>query len=171
MRNSLLCLVSHVRQTKSLAADLAVSGINHQVMFFPEPFCEVQNVDAFIVFHARQRFRAKAFLGKKIESCTAHPIVHERIRASVTSITRLKAFLENFIEFGLERMNVSDAWCTRRHVLSLFALEFEEIEIESAVLYFPRAYKRLFRNGEQRKSRRQRERFLRSGEHHVDPER
>src|SRR5262249_44323277 len=106
MRNSLLCLVSHVRQPKSLPADLAVSGINHQVMFFTQPFGEVQNVDAFVVFHACQRFRAKAFLRKKIESLTAHPIVHERISASVTSITRLETFLENFIEFGLESMNV-----------------------------------------------------------------
>src|SRR6476661_9047183 len=142
MRNSLLCLISHVRQTKSLAADLAVPGINYQMMFFPQPFSEVQNVDASIVFHAGQCLRTKSFLGEKIESCTAHPIVHERIRARVTSITRLETFRENFIEFGLERMNVPNARRTRRHVLSLLALELQEIEIESAVRYFPSARKR-----------------------------
>src|SRR5262249_57886538 len=101
MRNSLLSLVPHVRETKSLAADLAVPGINHQVMFFPQPPREVQHVDAFIVFHAGERLRAESFLCKKIESRTAHPIVHERIRARVTSVTRFEAFLENFVELAL----------------------------------------------------------------------
>src|SRR5262245_33635590 len=149
MRNSLLCLVSHVRQAESLAADLAVPGINHQVMFFPQPSRKLQHVDAFVVFHAGQRLRTKSFLGEKIESRTAHPIVHKRIGAGVTGVTRLKAFLKNFIEFELQRMNVSNAWCTRRHVLSLLAFELEEIKIESSVRYFRGACERLFRNGEQ----------------------
>src|SRR5215470_17014529 len=151
MRNSLLCLVSHVRQTKSLAANLAVSRINHQVMFFTQPSRKLQHVDFFVVFHAGQRLRTKSFLGEKIESRTAYPIVHKRIGACVTGVTRVEAFLKDFVEFGLERMNVSDAWCTRRHVLSLLVLELEEIKIESAVRYFPGACKRLFRNGKQRK--------------------
>src|SRR5436305_15194062 len=97
MRNSLLCLVSHVRETKSLPADLAVTGINHQMMFFPQPSGEVQNVDAFVVFHAGQRLRAKPFLGKKIESRTADPIVHERMRACVTIVSLFETFPETFI--------------------------------------------------------------------------
>src|SRR5215472_4599394 len=149
MRNSLLSLVPHVRETKSLAADLAVPGINHQMIFFPQPPREVQHVDAFIVFHASQRLRAESFLCKKIESRTAHPIVHERIRARVTSVTRFEAFLENFVELGLERMNVPNARRTRRHELSLLALKLQKIEIKSAMRYFPGACKRLFRNGEQ----------------------
>src|SRR6188474_2586512 len=109
MRNSLLRLVPHVRQAKSLASDLAVAGINHQMMFFPQLHREVQDIDAFIVFHAGECFRAKPFFGKKIESRTAHPLVHESIRACMASITRFKTFLENFIELGLERMNMPDA--------------------------------------------------------------
>src|SRR5215469_8214516 len=124
MRNRLLCLISHVRQAKSLSADLAVTGINHQMMFFPQLPREVQDIDAFIVFHAGERLGSKPFLGKKIESCTAHPIVNESIRARMTSITRFKALLENFIELGLKRMNVPDARRTRRHELSLLILKF-----------------------------------------------
>ena len=109
MRNSLLCLVSHVRQAKSLPADLAVTGINHQMMFFPQLSRELQHVDALVVFHAGERLSAESFLGKKIESRTAHPIMHERIRACVTSVTRLEAFLENFVQLELKRVNVPDA--------------------------------------------------------------
>src|SRR5262245_46497980 len=146
MRNSLLCLIPHVRQAKSLAADLAVTGINHQMMFFPQLFHDLQHVDAFIVFHAGQRLRAEPFLGKKIESRTAHPIVHERIGACVTSVTRFETFLENFIELELERVNVPDARRTRRHPLRLLAPELQKIEIKSAIRNFPGACKRLFRN-------------------------
>src|SRR5215471_18175297 len=135
MRRSLFCLVSHIRQPKSLASDLAITGINHQMMFFPQLPREVQDIDAFIVFHAGKRLRAEPFLGKKIESCTAHPIVHESIRARMTSITRFKTLLENFIELGLKRMNVSDARRTRRHEFSLLALKLEKIEIKSTIRY------------------------------------
>src|SRR5262249_33709393 len=103
---------------------------------------ELQHVDALIVFHARQRFRAEPFLGKKIESRTAHPIVHERVGAYVTSVTRFETFLENFIEFELERMNVPNARRARRHPLRLLALELQEIEIKSAIRNFPGACKR-----------------------------
>src|SRR5262245_53244036 len=149
MRHSLFCLVSHIRQPKSLASDLAVTGINHQMMFFPQLPREVQDVDAFIVFHAGKRLRAEPFLGKKVESRTAHPLVYESICARMTSITHLKTFLENFIELGLERMNVPDAWRTRRHELSLLALKLQKIEIKSAIRYFPGVCKPPFRNGEQ----------------------
>src|SRR5260370_10966233 len=97
MRNSFLCLVSHVREAKRLPADLAVTGINHQMMFFPQSSREVQNVDSFIVFHAGERLSAEPFLGKKIVSSSAHPIVLERIRAFVTSVLRLDAFLDNYV--------------------------------------------------------------------------
>src|SRR5260370_15207775 len=129
MRNSFLCLVSHVREAKRLPADLAVTGINHQMMFCPQPSREVQNVDAFIVFHAGERLSAESFLGKKIESGAAHPIVHEPVGACVTSVTRLEAFLENFVQLGLERVNVSNARRARRHPLRLLALALHEVEL------------------------------------------
>src|SRR4029077_18103110 len=128
MGNGFVRFVSHVRQAKSLAADLAVTGINHQMMFFTQSSREVQNVDTFIIFHAGERLSAEPFLGKKIESSAAHPIVHERICACVTNVTRLKPFLENFVKLGLERVNVSDARRARRHELSLLAFELQEIE-------------------------------------------
>src|SRR5215831_14225160 len=109
------------------------------MMFFPQPSRQLEHVGAFIVFHARERLRAEPFLGKKIESCTAHPIVHESIRARMTSITRFKTFVENFIELGLKRMNVPDARRTRRHELSLLALKLQKIEIKAAIRYLPGA--------------------------------
>src|SRR6476660_8912248 len=146
MRNSFLSLVPHVRQTKSVPADLSVTGINHQMMFFPQSSREVQNVDAFIVFHARERLSAEPFLGKKIESSAAHPIVHERICACVTSVPRLEAFLENFVQLELKRVNVSDARRSRRHPLRLLAFELEEIEIKSAIRNFAGSFERFLRN-------------------------
>src|SRR5213075_462495 len=149
MRNSLLCLVAHVRQPKSFAANLAVTGIDHQMMLFPQPSRELEHVDAFDVLHARERLGAESFLGEKIESRTAHPIVHERIGACVTSVTRFKTFLENFIELELERVNMPDARRTRRHPLRLLALELQEIEIKSAIGNFVGPFERFLRNGEQ----------------------
>src|SRR5262249_36503776 len=140
----LLCLVPHIRQPKSLAADLAVTRINHQMMFLPQPFREVQYVDAFIVFHAGERLRTESFLGKKIEPRTAHPIVHKRIRACMTSVTRLESLLQNFLKLGLERVNVPDARRTRRHPLRLLVPELQEIEIESAIRNFAGAFERFF---------------------------
>src|SRR6267378_6745607 len=136
MGNGFVRLIPHVRETKSVPADLAVAGINHQMMFFPQSSREVQNVDAFIVFHAGERLSAEPFLGKKIESSATHPIVHERIRACVTSVTRLEAFLENFVQLELKRVNVPDARRARRHPLRLLAFELQEIEIKSAIRNF-----------------------------------
>ena len=68
-------------------------------------------------------------------------------------------------------MYVSDAGRTRRHPLRLLLFELQEIEIKSTVRNLFGACERFLRNGEQRKARRQRQRFLRASEHHVDPER
>ena len=129
-----------------MAADLAVTGVNHQMMFFPQPSREVQNVDAFTVFHAGERLGSETFFGKKIESSAAHPIVHERIGACVTSLTRLEAFPENFIQLELERVNMSDARRARRHKLRLLALELQEIEIKSAIRNFAGSFECFVRN-------------------------
>src|SRR6476620_9665537 len=146
MGNGFVRFVPHVRQAKSLPADLAVTGINHQMMFFPQSSREVQDVDAFTVFHAGERLGAETFLGKKIESTTAHPIVPERIGACVTSVTRLETFLENFVQLELERVNVSDARRARRHPLRLLAFELQEIEIKSAIWNFVGSFERFLRN-------------------------
>src|SRR3954463_14941134 len=169
MRNRFVRLVAHIRQPKSLSTDLAVTGINHQMMFFPQPSGEVENVYPLTVFHAGERLRAESFLGKKIESNAAHPIMHKPICACVTSITRFEAFLENFVQLELERVNVSDARRARCHPLSLLASELQEIEIKSAIRNFVGSFERFVRNRKQRKARRERECFLRSSKHYVDP--
>src|SRR5437660_9139049 len=89
----------------------------------------------------------------------------------VTSKSRFKTFLENFVELGLQRVNVTDAGRARRHPFSLLLLEFEEIEIVAAVWNSFRARESFVGNREERKAWRQGERFLRTGEHDVDPER
>src|SRR6266480_6075177 len=98
-------------------------------MFLPKFLCELQHVDAFIVFHAGERFRTESFLGKEIEPGAAHPIVHHRVRARVSSKTRLKAFLKNFVKLRLQRMNVRDAGRAWRYPVSLIIFELQEIEI------------------------------------------
>src|SRR5438034_8163191 len=93
--------------------------------------CELEHVDAFVVFYAGERFRTESFLGKEIEPSAAHPIVHQRVRASVSSKTRLKALVENFVKFGLQRVDVRDTGRARRYPFSLIFLELQEIEIKS----------------------------------------
>lgn len=171
MRDGLLGLISHVREAKSLAPNLAVTGIDYQMMFLAKLFRESQHVDALIVLHAGQRLRAKPILGEEVESGAADPIVHQRVRARVSRKTCLQAFLENFIELELECVNMSDAGRAGRHPLGLFAPELQEIEIESAIRDLFRAREPFFRNGEQRKTGRQRQRFLCAGQHHIDAER
>src|SRR4029077_21159426 len=102
-------------------------------MFLPKFLCEFEHVDAFIVFHASERFRTKSFLGKEIEPRAAHPIVHQRVRARGSSETRLKAFLEDFVKLGLQRVDVRDAGRAWRCPFSLIFLELQEIEIKSAI--------------------------------------
>src|SRR5919109_30228 len=134
MRNRFLRFVAHVREAESLAADLSITGIDHQMVLFPQPPREPQHVDAFVVFDARQCLCAEPFFSEEIEPGVTYPVMHERIGADVPSVTRFEAFLENFIELGFERMNVSDARRAWRHPLGLLASELQEIEIKSAIL-------------------------------------
>src|SRR5437016_4491604 len=85
--------------------------------------------------------------------------------------TRFQTFLENFVELRLQRVDVRDAWCAWRQPLRLLLPELQEIKIKSAIRNLLRACKRFLRSGEQRKPGRQRQRFLRAGQHHVDAER
>ena len=144
MRNRFFSLVAHIREAKSLAADLAVAGIDHQMMFFPQLSRQVQNVDAFIVFHAGERLRAKAFLSEEIESSAAHPIVDERVGPRVPSVTRLEAFLEDFVELRLRaRGYVRCSACSASSIRPA-AFELEEIEVETAIRDFVGACEGLF---------------------------
>ena len=76
MRDGLLRFVAHIRQAKSLAPNLAVTGIDYQMMLLAKLPREHQHVDAFVVLDAGERFRAKPFLGEKVKSRATHPIVH-----------------------------------------------------------------------------------------------
>src|SRR6184192_2811410 len=71
----------------------------------------------------------------------------------------------------IEREDVADAWSARRHPFGLLLSKFEKIEIVAAILLFLSASESFFGNGEQRKTWRKRESFLRAGQHDVDPER
>src|SRR5437773_8249144 len=140
-------------------------------MFLPKFLCELEHVDAFVVFYAGERLRTKSFLGKEIESSAAHPVVHQRVRARVSSKTRLEALVGNFFKLGLQRMNVRDAGRAWRYPFSLAFLELKKIEIKSAILNFFSARECFFRNGKQRKTRRQSQSFLGAGQHHIDAKR
>src|SRR5258705_2230756 len=103
------------------------------MMLLPKFPCELQHVDAFVVFHAGQCFCSESFLGEEIKPRAAHPIVHQRVRASVSSKARLQTFFENFFKLKLQRMYVSDAGRARRYPLRLLLFELQEIKIKSAV--------------------------------------
>src|SRR5947208_9962032 len=140
-------------------------------MFLPKFLCELDHVDAFIVFHAGERFRTKSFFGEKIEPGAPHPIVHQRVRPRMSSKTGVEALIENFVKLGLQSVDVRDAGRAWRYPFSLIFLELKEIEIKSTVRNLFSARECFFRNGEQRKTRRQSQSFLRAGEHHVDAKR
>src|SRR5438552_11646397 len=84
---------------------------------------------------------------------------------------RLQSFLEDLVELRLERENVADAWRAGSHPFGLLFFEFKEVEIIAAILLFFGASERLLGNREKREAGWQRQRFLRAGQHDVDPER
>ena len=96
--------------------------------------------------------------------------MYQRVRARVSRKTRLQAFFENFAQLELQRVHVPDAGRARRHPLCLLFFELQKIEVESTVRNFFGAREPLLRNGEQRKTRRKRQRFLCASEYHVDAE-
>src|SRR5439155_1147009 len=84
--------------------------------------------------------------------------VIQTIGDGLPRVARFHAFLEDLIELRFERVNLSDARRARRHPLGLLVSALQEIEIKSAIRNFLAACESLFRNGEQRKARRQRQR-------------
>ena len=82
MRDRFFGFVAHVGEAEGLAFDLAVAGVDDEVMFFAEVAGEFGNVDAAGVFDAGQRLRAVAVLGEEIEAAIADPIVDEGVRSA-----------------------------------------------------------------------------------------
>src|SRR5688500_771375 len=85
-------------------------------------------------------------------------------------IPRLQAFSQEFIHLRSESIDMSDAGSARRHVsLGVFS-EFNEIKIVAASLLPGRFVEGSLGAGENGQSRGKSERFLRSGQEHVDAE-
>ena len=103
------------------------------MMFLPQFPGELEHVDALVVLHAGERFRAESFLGEEIEPGPAHPVVNERIAARVSSKTRLHPFFENFIQLRLQRVDVRDAGSAGRRPFRLLLPKLQKIEIKSAI--------------------------------------
>ncbi len=55
MRNCFFGFVAHVGEAEGLASDLAVAGVDDEVMFFAKLLRQLENIDAAIVFYARER--------------------------------------------------------------------------------------------------------------------
>ena len=98
MRDGFLGFIAHVGETKGLAFDLAVTAVDDEMMVFAQVANEFRHVDSSIIFHAGESKRAKIFFGKKFETSPGHPVVNERIGASVTSKTRRQSFVENIFK-------------------------------------------------------------------------
>src|SRR5207253_6744974 len=92
MRDGFLGFIAHVGETKGFAFDLPVTAVDDEMMFFTQVANEFRHVDFPIIFHAGESKRAKIFFGKKFETSPGHPVVNERIGASVTSKTRRQSF-------------------------------------------------------------------------------
>ena len=56
MRNGFSRFVAHIGEAKRLAAEFAVTGVDDEVMFFAQASRKTDNVDAFVVFDAGERF-------------------------------------------------------------------------------------------------------------------
>src|SRR5437762_6535177 len=54
-RNCLFGFVAHIGEAEGFALNFAVAGIDDEMMFSAQFFRQFQNVDALIVFHARDR--------------------------------------------------------------------------------------------------------------------
>ena len=65
---------------------------------------------------------------------TRGPVAGHLRQLRVPGITPLQTFTENVFEFRRERIDVTDARRTRRHVLLGIFLKFDEIKIITAVL-------------------------------------
>src|SRR6516225_9536218 len=69
-------LISHVGDPESLPFDFPVAAVNLETIIFPDSFDKSRDINLSSVLHARERDRAEAFLGKKIEPVCADPIMH-----------------------------------------------------------------------------------------------
>jgi hypothetical protein len=56
MRNCRFGFVAHVGETECLASNLAITRIDDEVMFFTKFPRKCENIDAFVVLHAGERF-------------------------------------------------------------------------------------------------------------------
>ena len=99
MRNGFLSFVAHVGKAEGLTSDFAVTRVDDEVVSFTKFPRKCENIDAFVVLHAGERFRSKSFLSEKVEAGAANPIMHERVRARVPIKARVEAFVEDFVEF------------------------------------------------------------------------
>ena len=55
MGNRVFRFVAHVGEAKGLAFDFAVAWVDDEVMFFAELSRQIDNIDAFVIFHAGER--------------------------------------------------------------------------------------------------------------------
>jgi hypothetical protein len=99
VRNRFFGFVAHVGKAEGLTPDFAVTRVDDEVVSFTKFPCKCENIDAFVVLHAGERFRSKSFLSEKVEAGAANPIVHERVCARVPIKARVEAFVEDFVEF------------------------------------------------------------------------
>src|SRR5690349_872043 len=101
MRDGFLGFIAHVGETKGLAFDLAVTAVDDETMFFAQVANEFRHIRSPIIFHGRESKRAKILSSKKFETSPGHPVVNERIGASVTSKARRQSFVENIFKLRL----------------------------------------------------------------------
>src|SRR5437016_2287899 len=83
MHNRFFRFVAHVGEAEGLAFDLAVAGVDDEMVLFAEIAREFRNVDAAGVSNAGQRLGPVALGGKEIEAGAADPVVDESVRSGM----------------------------------------------------------------------------------------
>src|ERR1700722_268550 len=170
-----LGFVAHVGETERGAFDLAVAAVDEDALVFDEflEFGDVHRAAAGFgaVVHAGERDGFVAFVREQIEAVARGPIAGHLREFQVAGITGVQALSEKVFELRGEGVNVADARRAGRHAAFGVLLEFDEVEIITAVLDGGGLGERLRRTREDGEAGRHGEGLLCAGEQDIDAER
>jgi hypothetical protein len=166
--------VAHVGETERGAFDLAVAAVDQDALILHEflHFGDVDDATTLLgtVVHAGEGDGFKAFVREQGEAVASGPVLGHFRELGVTGVTGFETLGEEVVELGSQCIDVADARGARGHVAFGVLLEFDEVEVITAVLDGGGFGQRSRGGGEDREAWRHREGFLRAGEQDVNAE-
>src|SRR5258707_748042 len=154
--------VAHGRDGEAASLDLAVAAVDDARVLFLQLADQGRDVDVPVVGDAGQGDRRVAFLGEEIEAVLRAPGPGDRRVFQVPRVTGVLALGHDVLDLALQRVEMRNARRGRRHARLLVLLEFEEIEVVTAVLDCLRLRAGLLRHRKHRRTGGQRQRLLRA---------